>query len=132
MRVWLAHYWNTNRTMTTLTKVEGPIPDGVWPTMITPFLDDNHKSIDWEELDGKCCIITSMLYSLFTSYHIYICNMIICIYLSPLYNVFRSNRMVYPVWCGWDFLSLPLKWNVSSTNINKIMDGCCIYIFHAV
>lgn len=38
--------------MTTLTKVEGPLPDGVWPTMITPFLDDDQKSIDWEGLDG--------------------------------------------------------------------------------
>ncbi|XP_011404617.2 PREDICTED: uncharacterized protein LOC105313135 isoform X1 [Amphimedon queenslandica] len=27
------------------------IPDGVWPTMITPFLSNKEKSIDWKGLD---------------------------------------------------------------------------------
>ena len=29
------------------------LPDGVWPTMITPFLDDEGKSVDWKGLDSK-------------------------------------------------------------------------------
>ena len=28
-------------------------PDGVWPTMITPFHSNKEKSIDWEGLDSK-------------------------------------------------------------------------------
>ena len=27
------------------------LPDGVWPTMITPFLNDPQKSVDWRSLD---------------------------------------------------------------------------------
>ena len=27
------------------------VPDGVWPTMITPFLNDASKSVDWNALD---------------------------------------------------------------------------------
>ena len=27
------------------------LPDGVWPTMITPFLNDPSKSVDWRSLD---------------------------------------------------------------------------------
>ena len=27
------------------------LPDGVWPTMITPFLNDTSKSVDWRSLD---------------------------------------------------------------------------------
>ena len=34
-------------------KISGPLPDGVWPTMITPFLNDEKKSIDWNGLDSK-------------------------------------------------------------------------------
>ena len=33
--------------------VRGRLPDGVWPTMITPLLDDERKSVDWEGLDSK-------------------------------------------------------------------------------
>lgn len=29
------------------------LPDGVFPTMITPFLDDDKKSIDWNGVDRK-------------------------------------------------------------------------------
>lgn len=29
------------------------LPDGVWPTMITPFLDDEKKSVDWNGLDSE-------------------------------------------------------------------------------
>lgn len=32
-----------------------PLPDGAFPTMITPFLNDEHKSVDWEALD--CMLI---------------------------------------------------------------------------
>ena len=34
------------------------LPDGVWPTMITPFLDDEKKSIDWNGLD--CALYFSL------------------------------------------------------------------------
>ena len=27
------------------------LPEGVWPTMITPFLGDEKKSIDWNGID---------------------------------------------------------------------------------
>lgn len=27
------------------------LPNGVWPTMITPFLNDSSKSVDWQTLD---------------------------------------------------------------------------------
>ena len=28
------------------------LPDGVYPTMITPFLDDERKTVDWNCLDS--------------------------------------------------------------------------------
>ena len=31
----------------------GRLPDGVYPTMITPMLNDERKSVDWEGLDGE-------------------------------------------------------------------------------
>ena len=31
----------------------GRLPDGVWPTMITPLLNDERKSVDWAGLDSK-------------------------------------------------------------------------------
>lgn len=31
----------------------GRLPDGVYPTMITPMLNDEKKSVDWEGLDSK-------------------------------------------------------------------------------
>ena len=38
------------KAMSTVRK--GPLADGVWPTMITPFLNDEKKSIDWSGLDS--------------------------------------------------------------------------------
>ena len=29
------------------------LPEGVWPTMITPFLGDAGKSIDWNGIDSE-------------------------------------------------------------------------------
>ena len=29
------------------------LPDGIYPTMITPFLNDGNKSVDWDGLDCK-------------------------------------------------------------------------------
>ena len=29
------------------------LPDGLYPTMITPFLNDEKKSVDWNGLDSK-------------------------------------------------------------------------------
>lgn len=29
------------------------LPDGVYPTMITPFLNDETKSVDWNSLDSE-------------------------------------------------------------------------------
>lgn len=34
-------------------KINGPLPDGVWPTMITPFINDGKKSVDYKGLDSK-------------------------------------------------------------------------------
>ena len=36
-----------------MTSKLSPLPDGVWPTMITPFHDNEQKSVDWEGLDSK-------------------------------------------------------------------------------
>lgn len=30
-----------------------PLPDGLYPTMITPFLNDEKKSVDWNGLDSE-------------------------------------------------------------------------------
>jgi len=32
------------------------LPDGIYPTMITPFLNNGSKSVDWNGLDGKICL----------------------------------------------------------------------------
>lgn len=29
------------------------LPEGVWPTMITPFLRDERKSVDWNGIDSE-------------------------------------------------------------------------------
>ena len=29
------------------------LPEGVWPTMITPFLGDEGKSVDWNGIDRE-------------------------------------------------------------------------------
>ena len=29
------------------------LPDGLYPTMITPFLNDEKKSVDWNALDSE-------------------------------------------------------------------------------
>ena len=29
------------------------LPEGVWPTMITPFLRDEKKSVDWNGIDSE-------------------------------------------------------------------------------
>ena len=29
------------------------LPDGLYPTMITPFLNDEKKSVDWNGLDSE-------------------------------------------------------------------------------
>ena len=29
------------------------LPDGLYPTMITPFLNDEKKSVDWDGLDSE-------------------------------------------------------------------------------
>lgn len=29
------------------------LPDGLYPTMITPFLNDERKSVDWNGLDSE-------------------------------------------------------------------------------
>ena len=39
------------RAMSTSIKT---LPDGAYPTMITPFLNDEKKSIDWNTLDRMC------------------------------------------------------------------------------
>lgn len=33
------------------SKHSGTLPDGVWPTMITPFVDNKENSVDWVALD---------------------------------------------------------------------------------
>ena len=38
------------RAMSTAIK---QLPSGAYPTMITPFLDDEQKSVDWDTLDSK-------------------------------------------------------------------------------
>lgn len=41
------------RVMSSLASGKKSLPDGVWPTMITPFLNDSSKSVDWQALDCK-------------------------------------------------------------------------------
>ena len=47
-----------------------PLPDGVFPTMITPFLNDGDKSVDWAGLDrmsnaaDSCKIVYYVLFLL--------------------------------------------------------------------
>lgn len=36
------------------------LPDGVYPTMITPMNDD--KSVDWAGVDSKCSLVTLSSY----------------------------------------------------------------------
>ena len=44
----------TQRLLHSTSRVTGvkQLPDGIYSTMITPFLDDEKKSIDWNGLDG--------------------------------------------------------------------------------
>ena len=37
--------------MAVVGNTRGPLPDGVWPMMITLFLNDAKKSVDWKGLD---------------------------------------------------------------------------------
>ena len=39
------------------------LPNGVWPTMITPFLNDSSKSVDWQTLDSEGGISTITMYT---------------------------------------------------------------------
>ncbi len=43
------------RSVSTSSKMAGvkQLPDGIYPTMITPFLNDGSKSVDWKGLDCK-------------------------------------------------------------------------------
>ncbi len=45
------------RAMSTAMK---QLPNGAYPTMITPFLDDDKKSVDWNTLDSKALYIINM------------------------------------------------------------------------
>ncbi len=35
------------------------LPSGAYPTMITPFLDDEQKSVDWDTLDSKTYVLST-------------------------------------------------------------------------
>ena len=48
------------KAMSTVRK--GPLADGVWPTMITPFLNDEKKSIDWNGLDSTLKKLSSVMH----------------------------------------------------------------------
>lgn len=45
-----------SRANVTIVRRKHTLPDGVWPTMITPFVDNKVKSVDWVALDSKCTI----------------------------------------------------------------------------
>ena len=47
------------------------LPDGVFPTMITPFLNDGKKSIDWNGVDREDSAFEAEIIS-----H---CSIILCI-----------------------------------------------------
>ena len=54
--------------MSYFTDTRHVLPDGVYPTMITPMNDD--KSVDWAGVDSKCSLVD--LYSYNISYRLFI------------------------------------------------------------